>query len=31
MNAEVEQRIVEMRFDNEQFEKGAKQTLGTLE
>ena len=31
MNAEVEQRIVEMRFDNEQFEKGAKQTLKTLE
>ena len=31
MNAEIEQRIVEMRFDNEQFEKGAKQTLGTLE
>lgn len=31
MNAEVEQRIVEMRFDNEQFEKGAKQTLSTLE
>lgn len=31
MNAEIEQRIVEMRFDNEQFEKGAKQTLKTLE
>lgn len=31
MTAEVEQRIVEMRFDNEQFEKGAKQTLSTLE
>lgn len=31
MTPEVEQRIVEMRFDNEQFEKGAKQTLKTLE
>lgn len=31
MTAEVEQRIVEMRFDNEQFEKGAKKTLSTLE
>lgn len=31
MTKEVEQRIVEMRFDNEQFEKGAKQTLSTLE
>ena len=31
MNQEIEQRIVEMRFDNEQFEKGAKQTLRTLE
>lgn len=31
MTKEVEQRIVEMRFDNEQFEKGAKQTLLTLE
>lgn len=31
MTTEVEQRIVEMRFDNEQFEKAAKQSLGTLE
>ena len=31
MTAEVEQRIVEMRFENEQFERGAKQSLVTLE
>lgn len=31
MTTEVEQRIVEMRFDNEQFERGAKQSLATLE
>ena len=31
MTTEVEQRIVEMRFDNEQFEKGARQSLATLE
>lgn len=31
MTAEVEQRIVEMRFENEQFEKAAKQSLVTLE
>ena len=27
MKAEVEQRIVEMRFENGQFEKAAKQSL----
>lgn len=31
MSTEVEQRIVEMRFDNKQFEKNAQQTLNTLE
>ncbi len=31
MTAEVERRIVEMQFENEQFEKGAKQSLSTLE
>ena len=27
---EIEERVVAMRFDNEQFEKGTKQTIGTL-
>lgn len=27
----IDERIVEMRFDNEQFESGAKKTLGTLD
>lgn len=31
MSTQVDQRVVEMRFDNEQFEKGSKQTLSTLE
>lgn len=31
MTAEVERRIVEMQFENEQFEKGARQSLSTLE
>ena len=30
MTADVEKRIVEMRFENEQFEKAAGQTLQTL-
>lgn len=31
MSTEIDQRIVEMRFDNKQFEKNAQQTLNTLE
>ena len=31
MAAEIEQRIVQMKFDNAQFEKGAKQSLATLD
>lgn len=31
MSREIEQRIVEMRFDNAQFEAGTKQTLSTLD
>lgn len=31
MSTEIDQRIVEMRFDNKQFEKNARQTLNTLE
>ena len=27
----IEQRVVEMRFDNQQFEKGAKESIGTIE
>lgn len=31
MSKSVEQRIVEMRFDNQQFEKGVQTTMGTLD
>lgn len=31
MSKEVDQRVVQMRFDNQQFERGVKTTLGTLE
>lgn len=31
MSTQIDQRVVQMRFDNEQFEKGSKQTLSTLE
>lgn len=31
MSKEIEERVVEMRFDNKQFEKGAGETLGTLQ
>lgn len=31
MTDEIERRIVEMQFENEQFEKGARQSLSTLE
>lgn len=31
MTEEIERRIVEMQFENEQFEKGARQSLSTLE
>ena len=31
MSTEIDQRIVEMQFDNKQFEKNAQQTLNTLE
>lgn len=31
MSREIEQKVVEMRFDNEQFEKNAQQSLSTLE
>ena len=31
MKSTVEERIVEMRFDNKQFEQGAKQTMSTLD
>lgn len=27
----IEQRVVEMRFDNQQFEKGAKESIGTID
>lgn len=31
MSKEVDQRVVQMRFDNQQFERGVKTTLGTLD
>ena len=31
MSKSVEERIVEMRFDNQQFEKGVQTTMGTLD
>lgn len=31
MSREIDERVVEMRFDNKQFEKGAKETMTTLE
>ena len=31
MSKSVEKRIVEMRFDNQQFEKGVQTTMGTLD
>ena len=31
MSREIEQKVVEMRFDNEQFERNAQQSLSTLE
>ena len=31
MSQSVDKRIVEMRFDNQQFEKGVQTTMGTLE
>ena len=31
MSSSVDERVVEMRFDNAQFEKGARQTLNTLD
>lgn len=31
MSKEVDQRVVQMRFDNQQFENGVKTTLGTLD
>ena len=31
MSKEVDQRIVQMQFDNAQFEKNTKQSLGTIE
>lgn len=31
MSYDVDERVVEMRFDNEQFESGAKETLSTLD
>ena len=31
MSKEIEQRVVQMRFDNAQFEAGTKQTLNTLD
>lgn len=30
MSATIDERVVEMRFDNKQFESGAKETMGTL-
>ena len=31
MSTQVDQRVVEMRFDNAQFEKGTRQTMSTLD
>ena len=31
MSQSVDQRVVEMRFDNKQFESGVKESLGTLD
>ena len=31
MSTEIEQRVVQMRFDNQQFESGTKTTMSTLE
>ena len=30
MSTTVDQRVVEMRFDNQQFERGVKESQGTL-
>lgn len=31
MSREVDERVVQMQFDNAQFERGTRQTMGTLE
>jgi hypothetical protein len=31
MSREVDERVVSMKFDNDQFEKGVKQTTSTLD
>ena len=31
MGRSVDERVVEMRFDNQQFERGVKSTMGTLD
>ena len=31
VSAVIDERIVEMRFDNQQFEKGVQTTMGTLD